>query len=96
MNRYAARKMLKVLRLRMRLAAREIARYAWYASHGRGDDARLLFESNERIQKFSPATILLMLQIALALWRFWKDRGIDEPSVVASLDEPIDWSDDDE
>ena len=80
----------------MRLAAREIARYAWVMSHGRGDDARLLFEKNERIQKFSPATILLMLQLALALWRFWKDRGIDEPSAVASRDEPIDWSDDDE
>lgn len=95
MNRYAARKMLKVLRLRMRLAAREIARQAWVKSHGSGDDARLLFESNERIQKFSPATILLMLQLAMALWQWWKDRGIDEPSAVASMDEPIDWSDDD-
>ena len=79
----------------MRLAAREIARQAWYASCGRGDDARLLFESNERIQKFSPATILLMLQIAITLWQWWRDRGIDEPSAVASMDEPIDWSDDD-
>jgi hypothetical protein len=80
----------------MRLAAREVARYAWVKSHGRGDEARLLFEQNERIQKFSPATILLMLQVALALWQWWKDRGIDEPRVVASMDEPIDWSDDDE
>ncbi len=85
-----------MLRLRMRLAAREVARQAWVSSHGRGDDARLLFESNERIQKFSPATILLMLQLAMALWQWWKDRGIDEPSVVASMDEPINWSDDDE
>ena len=79
----------------MRLAAREIARQAWVGSHGRGDDARLLFESNERIQKFSPATILLMLQLAITLWQWWRDRGIDEPSAVASMDEPIDWSDDD-
>ena len=86
----------KVLRLRMRLAAREIARQAWVKSHGRGDDARLLFESNERIQKFSPAIILLMLQLAITLWQWWKDRGIDEPSAVASMDEPVDWSDDDE
>jgi hypothetical protein len=80
----------------MRLAAREVARQAWVRSHGSGDDARLLFEQNERIQKFSPATILLMLQVALALWQWWRDRGIDEPSTVASMDEPIDWSEDDE
>ena len=85
-----------MLRLRMRLAAREIARQAWVTSNGRGDDARLLFESNERIQKFSPATILLMLQLAMALWQWWKDCGIDEPSAVASMDEPIDWSEDDD
>ena len=85
-----------MLRLRMRLAAREIPRQAWVKSHERGDDARLLFESNERIQKFSPATILLMLQLAMALWQWWKDRGVDDPSAVASMDEPIDWSDDDE
>ena len=78
----------------MRLAAREVARQAWVRSHGAGDDARILFEQNERIQKFSPATILLMLQIAMALWQWWRDRGIDEPSAVASMDEPIDWSDD--
>lgn len=87
--------MSKVLRLRMRLAAREIARQAWVKSHGRADDARLLFEQNERVQKFSPATILLMLQLAITLWQWWRDRGIDEPSAVASMDEPIDWSDDD-
>jgi hypothetical protein len=80
----------------MRLAAREIARQAWVRSYGSGDDARILFESNERIQKFSPATILLMLQLAMALWQWWKDREIDEPSIVASMDEPIDWSDDDD
>ena len=85
-----------MLRLRVRLAAREIAREAWVRSHGRGDDARLLFESNERVQKFSPATILLMIQVALALWQWWKDRGIDDPSAVASMDEPIDWSEDDD
>jgi hypothetical protein len=80
----------------MRLAAREVARQAWVASNGLGDDARLLFEKNERVQKFSPATILLMVQVAMALWQWWRDRGIDEPSAVASMDEPIDWSDDDE
>jgi hypothetical protein len=80
----------------MRLTAREVARQAWVRSHGSGDDARILFETNERIQKFSPATILLMIQIAMALWQWWHDRGIDEPSVVASMDEPIDWNQDDD
>lgn len=80
----------------MRLAAREVARQSWIISRGKGDEARLWFENNERIQKFSPATILAMLQIAIALWQWWHDRQINEPSVVASLDEPIDWSDDDE
>jgi len=80
----------------MRLAAREVARQSWIISRGKGDEARLWFENNERVRKFSPATILLMLQIAIALWQWWHDRGINEPSVIASLDEPIDWNDDDE
>ncbi len=80
----------------MRLAAREVARQSWIISRGKGDEARLWFENNERIRKFSPATILVMLQIAIALWQWWHDRKINEPSVVASLDEPIDWNDDDE
>ena len=85
-----------MLKLRMRLAAREIARHSWVQSNGNGDEARLLFERNERLQKFSPAMILLMLQIAMELWKWWRERKIKEPSVVASMDEPIDWSDDNE
>jgi hypothetical protein len=82
---------------RLGAAAYEVARQSWIKSNGRGDDARLIFESNERLQKFSPLTILAMLQFALWLWDRWHKNGNYEPSVVMGSEE-LQWigTDDDE
>ena len=83
-----------MLNLRQRLLARHIARDAWIASHGNGDEAKLLFDADCRVRGLDPATILLLLQIAMLLWKWWKENNVDEPSVVASASEPVDWGDD--
>jgi hypothetical protein len=53
--------------------------------------ARMLFEKDPRVQriaKLDPATIFLLLQIAIKLWQWWRDRKVSDPSVVASAGEP--------
>lgn len=81
---------------RLAAASYEIARQSWILSKGRGDDARLIFERNERLQKFSPAIAWAMLQFALWLFDRWYKQGIDEPSVVMGAEEMAWLGDDDE
>jgi hypothetical protein len=67
------------------------ARTAWIKAEGKGDEARLLFERDPRIRDLDPQVIMLLLAIALLLFAFWLQQEIDEPSVVPSGLEPIDW-----
>lgn len=39
----------------------------------------------------SLAAILLILEILLALWKYWQSKSISSPSYSAMIDEPIDW-----
>jgi hypothetical protein len=53
--------------------------------------AGILFQRDKRVQriaKLDPATIFLLLQIAIKLWQWWRDRKVSDPSVVASAGEP--------
>jgi len=53
--------------------------------------ARILFQQDSRVQriaKLDPATIALFLQIAVMLWKWWRDRKVSDPSIVASAGEP--------
>lgn len=68
-----------------------VARTAWIAANGKGDEARLLFERDPRVRDLDPQVIMLLLAIALLLFAFWLKEQIDEPSVVPSGLEPIDW-----
>ena len=79
------------LRLPGKRLARAVARHAWIESHGSGDDAVLLFRDDFRVRSLDPALIALLLQLAILLFQHWSRRKIDEPSVVGSEDEPIDW-----
>ena len=52
--------------------------------------ASILFEQDSRVQriaKLDPATISILLQIAIAIWKFWRESKISNPSDV--LDERI-------
>ena len=70
---------------------RDAASDAWKQSWGLPFVAYFRFKRDSRVERiagFDPATILIFLQIAMALWKFWRERKISDPSVVASAGEP--------
>ena len=84
------------VRLRYRLLARMVARSAWIECRGCGEDARIGFEADRRLYGIDPALLALLVQIALALWRYWHENKIEAPSIVPSALEPIEWESDDD
>jgi hypothetical protein len=83
------------VRLRMRLLTRAAARSAWVKSGGKGEDAVIDFQNDPRLYGLDPALIALLVQIALLLFKYWMENRIDEPSVVPSADEPVDYETED-
>jgi hypothetical protein len=83
------------VRLRIRLLTRAAARSAWVKSGGKGEDAVIDFQNDPRLYGLDPALIALLVQIALLLFKYWMENRIDEPSVVPSLDEPVDYETED-
>jgi hypothetical protein len=80
----------------MRLLTRAVARSAWIECQGCGEDAIIGFQSDRRLYGLDPALVALLVQIALALWKYWHEQKIDTPSIVPSALEPIDWESDDD
>jgi hypothetical protein len=83
------------VRLRMRLLTRAAARAAWVKSGGKGEDAVIDFQNDPRLYGLDPALIALLVQVALLLFKYWMENRIDEPSVVPSADEPVDYETED-
>lgn len=77
-----------------RRAARQAARDAWIEAAGNPDRAREIFESDPRMKAIDPATLFLLIQLAIKLWMWWQENKTDLPSVVASMEEPALWEDD--
>jgi len=53
--------------------------------------AKILFKKDTRVQRIAngnAATILFFLQIAIALWKFWRDNKVNKPGIAMS-GEPI-------
>ncbi len=72
-----------------RRQARELARESWVEAgrdqtQARSSRARSIFESKAKARGIDPATLFLLLQIALQLWSWWQKNNIDDPSVVES------------
>jgi hypothetical protein len=78
------------LPIRQRALARAAARRAWMEAEGSGDDAMLIFEQDPRIVDLDPATIAILIKIAIMLFEFWLKNNVSEPSVVADTSEPLD------
>ena len=51
--------------------------------------AEELFRKHESIARLDPMTVILILKMVWDLWRWWQSRGIKEPSVVATSEEPF-------
>ena len=60
---------------------RDAASDAWKQSSGlwRRLHAREIFKRDPRVAKFDAATIILLVQIAWELWKFWRDNKISDP-----------------
>jgi len=76
-----------MLRRRHKRLAREIAREAFIACQGDIEAAKGYFDNHPRVVAIDVQTLILMIQLAVQLWQWWKARDIDEPSTVASAAE---------
>ena len=83
-----------MLRRRHKRLAREIAREAIIACQGDIEAAKGYFDNHPRVVSIDVQTLILMIQLAVQLWQWWKARNIDEPSTVASHDEAFALGDD--
>ena len=97
------------LKLSDRRAARRAAREIWIASKtdselaklvkqavdGDEDAQKLLFSTHPEMPVgIDPATLLLLIQIALKLWIWWQKNKVEAPSATVGAGEPFDESDD--
>ncbi len=97
------------VKLSDRFAARRAAREIWIASKTDAEVAKLVkqaVEGDEDAQKLlfathpempvgiDPATLFLLIQIALKLWIWWQQNKVETPSATVGAGEPFDESDD--
>jgi hypothetical protein len=98
-------------RLRDRIAARRAAREIWFASQSdssvkdllgkavAGDEeaGKLLFASHPEMPRgIDPATLFVLIQLAIKLWIWWQGQNKQHPSAYPEVGEPFDGSDDDD
>jgi len=76
-----------MVRRRHKRLAREIARESFIACKGDTEASLAYFRAHPRLFAIDPQLIVLMIQIAIMLWKLWQSRSVSEPSVVASSDE---------
>jgi hypothetical protein len=67
---------------------RQIARKHYMQCDGDIEACESALRKDPQLYGFDIATVLMIVQIALALWRFWSSHSISEPSIVATADEP--------
>jgi hypothetical protein len=77
-----------MLKWRQRKQARYLARRAWIEGGNDCEAAEVLFRSDCESQGIDPATLLLLLQLAIQLWMWWRDHNQSEPSTIPVFGEP--------
>ena len=94
------------VRFRDRLRARNAAREIWVAKkddpavadlvakavNGDEEAGRLLMESHPEVVGIDPATLFLLIQIAIKLWLWWQSQKVETPSEAVEDGEPFDAS----
>jgi hypothetical protein len=92
------------LRFRDRLRARNAAREIWVARKsdpavadlvaktidGDEEAGKLLFSSHPELVGIDPATLFLLIQIAIKLWIWWQSQKVEVPSEAVEDGEPFD------
>lgn len=96
------------LRFSDRLRARNAARDLWVsrrsdatvsdllskAVDGDEDAGNQLLASHPELLGIDPATLFLLIQMAIRLWMWWQSNKVDDPSEAVAEGEPIGASDD--
>ena len=96
------------LRFRDRLRARKAARDLWVsrrsdptiadllakAVDGDEDAGKQLLASHPELVGIDPATLFLLIQMAIRLWMWWQSNKVEDPSEAVAEGEPIGTSDD--
>lgn len=76
----------RLLPKRMRLQAVAVGREAYAASNGDRDEFERLVKEDKRTKAINIALILLFIQVALAVWEYYKKQN---PSSALMSDEDI-------
>lgn len=98
------------IRFRDRLKARNAARDLWVsrrqdpavadllsrAVDGDEDAGEQLLASHPELVGIDPATLFLLIQMAIRLWIWWQSHKVETPSEAIALGEPIDMTDDEQ
>lgn len=98
------------IRFRDRLRARNAARDLWVsrrsdpavaellskALDGDEDAGKQLLASHPELVGIDPATLFLLIQMAIRLWLWWQSNKVEQPSEAIALGEPIDMTDDEQ
>jgi len=103
---------VKRVKFQDRLKARRAAREIWISRRSDptvadlvsktmdGDEqaAKLLFGSHPELVGIDPATLFVLIQIAIRLWLWWQSQKVENPSEDVAVGEPFDStvSDDDQ
>lgn len=77
-----------MLTRRQRRIARQVARRCYIDNPGDIEAAELAFKTDRQIVSIDPAIVVLLIQIAWALWRWWRERNVTTPSEHWQSNEP--------
>lgn len=79
----------KKLTFFQRSEARRIARQVYTDPQLRTEEQRkLAFDDRASRQGLDPATIFLLIQIAIKLWQWWSDNKVSNPKIFPTEGEP--------
>jgi hypothetical protein len=69
----------------------ELAKLVKQAVDGDEDAQKLLFATHPEMPVgIDPATLFLLIQIALKLWIWWQQNNVESPSATVGMGEPFD------
>lgn len=76
------------LNIIQRVAARAIVRKKWIESGGDVDKALELYKADHELVGIDPALMLLLVELALALLKYWRDSRVGSPPFLPLTTEP--------
>ena len=89
-DRFAARRAAREIWIASKADA-EVAKLVKQAVDGDEDAQKLLFASHPEMPVgIDPATLFLLIQIALKLWIWWQQNKVESPSESVGMGEPFD------